>query len=190
MYALYEDAGKFHAGRVMSETESSLQIELGSGKRAKVKAARAAALPARAEALISAASTIAADIDLDLAWEFAPRATCLRQLAKDYFGESTGTTQQAAALSACGRRTTSAASAKAIQEGARRDRRDRAARHRAQRQSRPRSTPGRPSSPRAPARRRYASSSTASCSSRTRTRPSTRRSSMPPDAPAGRRSSC
>ena len=38
MYALYEDAGKFHAGRVMSETESSLQIELASGKRAKVKA--------------------------------------------------------------------------------------------------------------------------------------------------------
>ena len=39
MYALFEDAGKFLAGRVMSEAESSMQIELDSGKRVKVKAA-------------------------------------------------------------------------------------------------------------------------------------------------------
>ena len=101
MYALYEDAGKFHAGRVMSETESSLQIELGSGKRAKVKAANVLlrfASP-EPEALLAAASAIAADIDLDLAWEFAPEGDfAFGQLAKDYFGESTGTTEQAAAL--------------------------------------------------------------------------------------------
>ena len=41
MFALYEDGGKFHAGRVMSETDASLQIELDSGKRVKVKAAQA-----------------------------------------------------------------------------------------------------------------------------------------------------
>ena len=39
MFALFDDAGKFHAGRVMSETDSSLQVELDSGKRVKVKAA-------------------------------------------------------------------------------------------------------------------------------------------------------
>ena len=39
MYALFEDAGKFLAGRVMSEADSSMQIELDSGKRVKVKAA-------------------------------------------------------------------------------------------------------------------------------------------------------
>ena len=39
MYALFEEAGKFLAGRVMSEAESSAQIELDSGKRVKVKAA-------------------------------------------------------------------------------------------------------------------------------------------------------
>jgi crossover junction endodeoxyribonuclease RuvC len=39
MNALFEDGGKFHAGRVMSETDASLQIELASGKRSKVKAA-------------------------------------------------------------------------------------------------------------------------------------------------------
>ena len=39
MYALFEEAGKFLAGRILSEAESSAQIELDSGKRVKVKAA-------------------------------------------------------------------------------------------------------------------------------------------------------
>ena len=39
MYALFEEAGKFLAGRVMSEAEASVQVELDSGKRVKVKAA-------------------------------------------------------------------------------------------------------------------------------------------------------
>ena len=39
MFALFEDAGKFLAGRVMSEAEASMQVELDSGKRVKVKAA-------------------------------------------------------------------------------------------------------------------------------------------------------
>src|SRR5258705_3078959 len=70
MNALFEDGGKFHAGRVMSETDASLQIELASGKRSKVKAANvllrfAAPEP---EALLGAAERIAREIDLDLAW--------------------------------------------------------------------------------------------------------------------------
>ena len=101
MYALYEDAGKFHAGRVMSETESSLQIELASGKRAKVKAANVLlrfASP-EPEALLADASAMAAEMDLDLAWEFAPEGDFpFAQLAKDYFGVSADTVQQAAAL--------------------------------------------------------------------------------------------
>ena len=39
MYALFEDAGKFLAGRILSEAESSAQVELESGKRVKVKSA-------------------------------------------------------------------------------------------------------------------------------------------------------
>ena len=39
MFALFEEAGKFVTGRVMSEAEASAQIELDSGKRVKVKAA-------------------------------------------------------------------------------------------------------------------------------------------------------
>jgi len=74
MYALFEDGGKFLAGRVMSEGEASTQVELDSGKRVKVKAANVLLKfekPAPAE-LLSSAQTLARDIDLDLAWEFAP----------------------------------------------------------------------------------------------------------------------
>ena len=74
MFALFDDAGKFLAGRVMSEADSSMQIELDSGKRVKVKAANVLikfAKPAPAEVLAQAPQ--AADIDLDLIWEVAPK---------------------------------------------------------------------------------------------------------------------
>ncbi|HOX68358.1 MAG TPA: RNB domain-containing ribonuclease [Burkholderiaceae bacterium] len=101
MYALYEEAGKFHAGRVMSEADSSMQIELDSGKRVKVKAANVLLKfdkPQPAE-LISEAQTLARDIDLDLAWEFASdQEFGFADLARDYFDARAGLAQQAAAL--------------------------------------------------------------------------------------------
>ena len=101
MYALYEDAGKFHAGRVMSEADSSMQIELDSGKRVKVKAANVLLKfekPQPAE-LIAEAQTLARDIDLDLAWEFASDEEFgFADLARDYFDAKAGLPQQAAAL--------------------------------------------------------------------------------------------
>ena len=101
MYALYEDTGKFHAGRVMTEADSSLQIELESGKRVKVKAAHVLLkfekpLPAE---LMAEAQALARDIDLDLAWEFAPEQEFgFADLARDYFNAQAGVAQQAAAL--------------------------------------------------------------------------------------------
>ena len=74
MYALFEDAGKFFAGRVMSEADTSTQIELDSGKRVKAKNAQVLLKfekPSPSELLADAQRT-AAEIDLDLAWEFAP----------------------------------------------------------------------------------------------------------------------
>ena len=73
-YALFDDAGKFLAGRVMSEADASMQIELDSGKRVKVKSANVLLRfdkPAPAE-LLQRAQALAPEIDLDLAWEFAP----------------------------------------------------------------------------------------------------------------------
>jgi exoribonuclease-2 len=101
MYALFDEAGKFLAGRVMSEAESSMQVELESGRRIKVKAANVLLKferPAPAE-LMAAAQSLARDIDLDLAWEFAPDTEFgFADLARDYFEASAGPEKQAAAL--------------------------------------------------------------------------------------------
>ncbi|MDB5945389.1 MAG: exoribonuclease R-like protein [Ramlibacter sp.] len=101
MFALFEEAGKFQAGRVLSEAEASSQIELESGKRVKVKAANVLLKfekPAPAE-LIRQAQAVAAGIELELAWEFAPDEEFgFADLARDYFSEKASLEQQAGAL--------------------------------------------------------------------------------------------
>ncbi len=103
MYVLFEDASKFFAGRILSEADTSLQVELDSGKRVKVKSAHALIRfekPAPAD-LLSQGQALAADIDLDLAWEFASEDEFgFADLARDYFDPSQAPSpvQQAAAL--------------------------------------------------------------------------------------------
>ena len=41
MFVLFEETGKFLAGRILLDSDTSLQVELDSGKRVKVKAANA-----------------------------------------------------------------------------------------------------------------------------------------------------
>ena len=101
MYALFDDAGRFHAGRLMSEAESSVQVELDSGKRVKVKSANVMLRfekPAPAE-LMASAQALAAQMDLNLAWEFAPEGDFgFADLAREYFDAKAGPEPQAAAL--------------------------------------------------------------------------------------------
>ncbi len=101
MYALFDDAGRFLAGRVMSETDASMQVELDSGKRVKVKSANVLLRfgePAPAE-LIAEGQRLAHEIDLDLAWQFAPDSDFgFADLAREYFEPSAGPAKQAAAL--------------------------------------------------------------------------------------------
>ncbi len=100
-YALFDDAGKFLAGRVMSEAESSLQVELDSGKRVKVKASHVLLRfqePGPAD-LLARARGLSEQIDLDLAWEFAPEGDFgFADLARDYFDPKADAVHQAAAL--------------------------------------------------------------------------------------------
>ncbi len=101
MYAMFEESGKFLAGRVLSETDSSAQVELDSGKRVKVKAVNLMLKfekPAPAEFLAAAQAT-SAGIELELAWEFAPEDEFgFADLARDYFSDKATLTEQAAAL--------------------------------------------------------------------------------------------
>jgi exoribonuclease-2 len=105
MHTLFEEAGKFLAGRILSESDASLQVELDSGKRVKVKAAHALLKfekPAPAE-LLAKGQLLSLEIDLDLAWEFASDEEFgFADMARDYFSadpsQAPSIEQQAAAL--------------------------------------------------------------------------------------------
>jgi exoribonuclease-2 len=101
MYALFEESGKFLAGRVMSATDASAQIELDSGKRVKVKMAHVMVQfekPSPTE-LIAGAQSIQSTIDPALAWEFASEDEFgFADLARDYFNDKATVEQQVAAL--------------------------------------------------------------------------------------------
>ncbi len=101
MFVLFEEAGKYLGGRVLSEAEASAQVELDTGKRLKVKSAAIVLRfekPSPAE-LIAESRTLAATMDLDLAWEFASEGEFgFTDLASDYFSDKPTLAQQGAAL--------------------------------------------------------------------------------------------
>ena len=101
MYALFEDAGKFLTGRILSEAESSAQIELESGKRLKAKSANILLKFEKPtpSVLMAEATALSATIELDLAWEFAPEDEfSFQELAQEYFSDNATLAQQTAAL--------------------------------------------------------------------------------------------
>lgn len=101
MYALFEDAGKFQTGRILSEAESSAQIELESGKRLKAKSANILLKfdKPSPNVLMAEAAALSATIELDLAWEFAPSDEfSFQELAQEYFSDNATLTEQTAAL--------------------------------------------------------------------------------------------
>jgi exoribonuclease II len=101
MFVLFEDAGKFHAGRVLAQAEASAQVELDSGKRVKVKTANILLKfdhPAPGE-LLREGQALATTIELELAWEFAPEAEFgFDELAREYFSDKASVVEQAAVL--------------------------------------------------------------------------------------------
>ncbi len=101
MFLLFEEAGKFLAGRVLSQSDNSAQVELDSGKRVKVKAANILLTfdkPAPSE-LLQAARAVSEDIELDMAWEFAPPEEFgFAELAREYFGDKASLEQQVGTL--------------------------------------------------------------------------------------------
>ena len=101
MFLLFEEAGKFMAGRVLSEADASAQVELDSGKRVKVKTANMLLkfekpLPAE---FVAAAQSASQGIELEMAWEFAPDEEFgFADLARDYFSPQAPLSEQAAML--------------------------------------------------------------------------------------------
>jgi exoribonuclease-2 len=101
MFVLFEEAGKFMAGRVLSEADASAQVELDSGKRVKVKGANILIKfekPSPAE-FIAAAQAQSQGIELDMAYEFCPEEEFgFADLARDYFSAQASQAEQAGML--------------------------------------------------------------------------------------------
>ncbi len=101
MFLLFEEAGKFLAARVLSQTDTSAQVELDSGKRVKVKAANILLTfekPAPAD-LLADARVVSEGIELEMAWEFAPEEEFgFADLAREYFSDKATLEQQVGAL--------------------------------------------------------------------------------------------
>jgi len=101
MYLLFDDAGKPTTGRILSEADNSLQVELDSGKRVKVKSANAWLRFDKPEphALMSQAQALLEGMELPLAYEFAPEDEFdFAALASVYFDDPPSHVQQTAAL--------------------------------------------------------------------------------------------
>lgn len=92
MHIIFEESGRFTVGRVMKETEAAWQLELVTGKRIKLKKNKGLMTldDAGAPAMLERAGAAAAEVDLNLVWEFAPEeeAFGFAQVAQDYFGDT------------------------------------------------------------------------------------------------------
>ncbi|MFA7506566.1 MAG: ribonuclease catalytic domain-containing protein [Burkholderiaceae bacterium] len=100
-YVLVEENGDLKTGTILVDNGTSLQIELSTGRRAKVKAAFVHLRfdsPAPAE-LLPAARELAEDIDIDFLWECAPTEEFgFAELAADYFGHEPSAAEATALL--------------------------------------------------------------------------------------------
>ncbi|CAB1367455.1 ribonuclease catalytic domain-containing protein [Denitratisoma oestradiolicum] len=90
MNILFEEEGSFKAGSVLADNTTSLQVELPTGKRSKVKAANVLlrfVAPSAAE-LLTQAESEAGSIDTDFLWEACPEGEFgFEDMATDYYGQ-------------------------------------------------------------------------------------------------------
>ena len=101
MNVLFEEDGAFKAGTVLADNATSLQVETGSGKRVKVKAANVLlrfAAPAPAE-LLERAEGESEGIEAEFLWEACGEAEFgFEELAREYFGRDAQPVEAAAIL--------------------------------------------------------------------------------------------
>jgi exoribonuclease-2 len=89
MHVLFEEDGAFKTATILTDNDTSLQIEMVSGKRAKIKAGNVLLRfqePAPGD-LLSQAEALAAGIDTEFLWECAGESEfSFADFANDYFG--------------------------------------------------------------------------------------------------------
>jgi exoribonuclease-2 len=98
MNIFYEEDGGFKVASIMTDNESSLQVESIQGKRSKIKGANVLLRfekPAISE-FMAQAELVSADIDVDFLWESCPAEEFgFEALAEEYFGHKPTATEGA-----------------------------------------------------------------------------------------------
>ncbi|MCK6390328.1 MAG: RNB domain-containing ribonuclease [Azonexus sp.] len=101
MNVLFEEDGGFKAGSVMADNEASLQVEMPSGKRSKIKAATVLLrfeMPA-AGSLLDVATPLAEEIEPDFLWECVSDGEfSFLDFARDYYGHEPAPVEATAVL--------------------------------------------------------------------------------------------
>lgn len=89
MHLLFEEDNNFKTGTIMTEQDSSLQVEMGSGKRTKVKA-QTVLLRFRepaANELLPLAESATAEIEPEFLWECCSEGEFMfHDIAREYYG--------------------------------------------------------------------------------------------------------
>ncbi len=99
MNVLFEDDGQLKAGGVLADNDTSLQVEMVSGKRLKVKATSVLlrfVSPGAGE-LLAEGGRLAAEVDPDFLWEASDDGEFgFADLAREYYGDPPSPAQAAA----------------------------------------------------------------------------------------------
>ena len=99
MHVFFEDDGQLKAGTVLTDNDSSLQVEAASGKRLKIKAAAVLlryAEPSPAQ-LLTEAQREARELDSNFLWEVSGEDEFgYADLAREYYGHAPGPVEAAA----------------------------------------------------------------------------------------------
>lgn len=101
MFLLFEEDGGFKTGTILADNDTSLQVEMASGKRAKIKAASVLLQFKNpvAGALLDAAEPLAEGIEAEFLWECASDGEfSFLDFASDYYGHDPSAVEATAIL--------------------------------------------------------------------------------------------
>lgn len=101
MNVLFEEDGGFKAGSIMADNESSLQVEMPSGKRSKIKSATVLLRFEKPSAgsLLEQATPLAEEIEADFLWECVSDGEfSFLDFARDYYGHDPAPVEATAVL--------------------------------------------------------------------------------------------
>ena len=101
MFVVFEENSQFKAEKILSEADTTLQVESASGKRSKIKRNNVLFTfsDREPEGMVQEAQALAQEIDVQFLWEICPSEDfSVEQLAIEYYGEKPSSLDKMALL--------------------------------------------------------------------------------------------